>query len=408
MARTRKYLVIIFIIFQSSLSFSQEDISYVNVRGYGESLNESRITAARAALSEYVGTFIDASYSVEEKIVIENDYVTESSLIEENIFEYSQGVIMSIDVISVVESYGFYEIEARVGLSKQATETFITEKLSEIREVSSGLFASIVTNRENRLGQFGIFTESVWKPLIDNSAIDAGIVGEIVEATLAEYSNKSDAGNIVLKIPVAFKIKDEYLNRAISSLENIAKYDEYTRYLFYDDDGVYPTVRDYDLAPIARVIIGNFGYPERGSLAPIPYKSNPNHLTEPRLLLPATSKFHDVYWERDSGVKLYTVQGETANSLCDLIETPFSSQSLISHSISFNLEFLGDSGVLHSENISVSERKSGYRDFSLLTHVSEGGGVCRFFIDTISEIEIFVEVSDSVLSDTKDIRIQML
>jgi len=403
----KKYFLAIAFLFMPFLTVGQEDVIYVDVRGYGESLNEARITAARAALSEYVGTFIDASYSVEEKIQIENDYVTESSIIEENIFEYSQGVVRSIDVISGVETDGFYEIEARVGISKQETETFVSEKLREIREVNTGLFASIVTNRENRLGQFGIFDEAVWSPLDDNEGVEVGIVGEIVEATLEEYPNKTDQGNIVLKIPITMKVSDNYLTRAINALENISEYSLYRDNLFWSNG--FPSVRDYDLSPIVRVFIGDLSY-----IPPTSIEMNGLSEFKP-LLLPAHRGFYSFKYKADSEVRMFTFDGETAVSACSLVPEPYSPESrqkyvsknyYMARVISLKIELIGNSGVLLSDTISNIESRD-FENFALLNSINDNNA-CRVFIDTTSTVNLFIEVNDAILSETVDIRIQSI
>lgn len=402
-----KCLTVAITICLPAIGVCQQEIFYVNVRGYGESLNEARVTAARAALSEYVGTFIDASYSVEEKIQIENDYVTESSIIEENIFEYSQGVVRSIDVISGIETDGFYEIEARVGISKQETETFITEKLSEIREVNTGLFASIVTNRENRLGQFGIFDEAVWSPLDENTGVEVGISGEIVEASLEEYPDKADQGNIVLKIPITLKVNDSYLTRAVNALENISEYSSYRDNLFWSNG--FPTVRDYDLSPIVRVFIGNLSY-----IPPTSIEMNGRSEFKP-LLLPSLRGAYSFKYRANTEVRMFTLDGETAVSACSLVPEPYSPESrqkyvpnnyYMARVISLKIDLIGKSEVLQSEIISNIESRN-FESFALLNSINDNKA-CRVFIDTTSSVNIFIEVNDTILSETVDIRIQAI
>ena len=404
-----------------TLGLSQQDVFYVDVRGYGESLNEARITAARAALSESVGTFIDASISLEEKIQIKNDYVQESSVMEKNIFEYSQGVIRSIDVISSVETDGVYEIEARVGISKQETMTFVTEKLSKIREVKAGLFASIVTNRDNRLGQFGIFEESVWSPLDNNQVVEVGISGEIVEAALEEYSSdkNSKQGNTVLKIPITYKLSDSYLSRAVNSLENIAEYSEYSDRLFYS--GRYPKFSESERAPIFRVMLGDLNFTRASKVAEISsreeYKEFRDNWKE--LLLPSGGGSVKPRYSTNTKVQVYTVESEASIPTCGLIprwgyyegkyirydEEKYTQpdRKFFSRNIPIKIELIGNADVLKSEIHSVQGLLGG-RDWSGPGPTGNLISTCRFYIDTTRSVPLFIEVDDTILSETVEVR----
>ena len=399
-----------------TLGLSQQDVFYVDVRGYGESLNEARITAARAALSESVGTFIDASISLEEKIQIENDYVQESSVIEKNIFEYSQGVIRSIDVVSSVETDGVYEIEARVGISKQETMTFVTEKLSKLRKVKAGLFASIVTNRDNRLGQFGIFEESVWSPLDNNQGVEVGISGEIVEAALEEYSSdkKSNQGNTVLKIPITYKLSDSYLSRAINSLENIAEYSEYSDGLFYN--GLLAKFSESERAPIFRVIIGDLNYTKTSRIQFQAREEFGNNWKE--LRLPSAMHRFNTRYRANTKTQIYTVESEAAVRTCGLIPRyndirgryiGYDKEKYTPHGRSFSrnipikIELIGNADVLKSEIYSV-QGLLGVSDFSGSGPNGNLLSACRFYIDTTRSVPLFIEVDDTILSETVEVR----
>ena len=74
--------------------------------------------------------------------------------------------------------------------------------------------------------------------------------------------------------------------------------------------------------------------------------------------------------------------------------------------ISLKIDLIGKSEVLQSEIISNIESRN-FESFALLNSINDNKA-CRVFIDTTSSVNIFIEVNDTILSETVDIRIQAI
>ena len=90
------------------------DVRNVTVVGRGESFDKAAQNAAKNALTEVVGTFLDSKTLVNKKTVIDDGLVERTKEIRVDISEYSQGSIQSLKIIDAYQENNLAIVIAKV------------------------------------------------------------------------------------------------------------------------------------------------------------------------------------------------------------------------------------------------------------------------------------------------------
>ena len=89
-------------------------VKTVIANGYGINIDDAAQNAAKNALTNVVGKFIDAETKLSKKVEIENGLVNQSKNIDRNIREYSQGSISYFEIIEIKNIDGIFNVIARI------------------------------------------------------------------------------------------------------------------------------------------------------------------------------------------------------------------------------------------------------------------------------------------------------
>jgi len=164
----------------------EQKIKTVIANGYGKTLESASQNAAENALTNVVGSFLDAETILKEKTEIINGILNESTIIKENINDYSQGSIKYFKILKVEEKDSIYIVTARVDVRIDDFRAYIKKLAFQTKEISTtNLFAEMGTKKDNLDNKFELLKKIV-TPIYEGEVIDISI-GELT--TLDSYIN---------------------------------------------------------------------------------------------------------------------------------------------------------------------------------------------------------------------------
>ena len=133
-----------------SNAIEEKEIKTVIATGYGTSIESASQNAAENALTNVVGSFLDAETILKEKTTISDGILSETTIIQENINDYSQGSIKYFEILNVQEKDSIYIVTARVDVRIDDFRAYIKKVALQTKEISTtNLFAEMGTKKEN-------------------------------------------------------------------------------------------------------------------------------------------------------------------------------------------------------------------------------------------------------------------
>ena len=121
-------------------------IKTVTASGYGTSVDAAAQNAAENALTQVVGSFIDAETQIKKQKEIRDGVISKTKVIKKDIRDYSQGSIKSFEVLNVQQNGSIYNVTARVDVRVEDFRAYIKELAFESKKINQGLFSSIKTD----------------------------------------------------------------------------------------------------------------------------------------------------------------------------------------------------------------------------------------------------------------------
>ena len=141
-------------------------VKTVIANGYGINIDDAAQNAAKNALTNVVGKFIDAETKLSKKVEIENGLVNQSKNIDRNIREYSQGSISYFEIIEINNSDGIVQITARVDVKVDDFISYIKQIAYNLKDIDSGMFNEIKANISNEDNKLDLYVEKVLNPIL--------------------------------------------------------------------------------------------------------------------------------------------------------------------------------------------------------------------------------------------------
>ena len=169
-----------------SNAIEEKKIKTVTANGFGTSLESAAQNAAENALTNVVGSFLDVEILLKEKTKIINGIISESTVIKENINDYSQGSIKYFKILDVQQKDSIYYVTARVDVRIDDFRAYIKKLAFQTKEISTtNLFAEMGTKKDNLDNKFELLKKII-TPIYEGEVIDISI-GELT--TLDSYIN---------------------------------------------------------------------------------------------------------------------------------------------------------------------------------------------------------------------------
>ena len=244
-----------------SNAIEEKEIKTVTANGFGTTIESAAQNAAENALTNVVGSFLDVQVLLKEKTKISDGILSQTSIIKENINDYSQGSIKYFEILNVQEKDSIYIVTARVDVRIEDFRAYIKELASDTKEISTtNLFAAMGQNKKNLDNKYKLLKEVV-RPLNEGQVIDIKI-GDLItlENFLASsecikyfsvntlcnprkdwfqyYLNKEKS--VIFKF--SMKINEDYLNNSLNILNNISD----KKKVSYENANNYGTIRQFD------------------------------------------------------------------------------------------------------------------------------------------------------------------
>ena len=109
------------------ISPSKRGEQTIRVSGFGDSFNEASQNAAFQALTEVVGSLVDAETYFKYKEEINNAIVKETESFSYDVQEYSRGSITSFELINKYKEDGIYKVDANITVGLDDFSTYLNE-----------------------------------------------------------------------------------------------------------------------------------------------------------------------------------------------------------------------------------------------------------------------------------------
>ncbi len=153
-----------------------QEIRTVVAEGVGSDPKSAAQDAAQNALTNVVGSFIDANKELEKRSEISNGIRNQTTQIRTDMKEYSQGAIQSFEVVEVKHDGPLFRLTAKVSVRIDDFCAYIKKLAEGETSVGSGLFAEMTTSQNQ--------SESLAKILSER--ILAVVNGEVVRFSVSK------------------------------------------------------------------------------------------------------------------------------------------------------------------------------------------------------------------------------
>ena len=242
---------------QSKKTYTSDgkEIQTVIAIGIGTSPQGAAQNAAENALTQVVGSFIDAETILTKKTEIRDGVVAKSKEISKKISDYSQGSIKSFEILNTSQNGSIYNVTARVDVRIDDFRAYIKELAYGSKKINTGLFSVIKTEEDNSQGKLDLLAKVI-NPVINGEVIDINIGNPERLTELSAFGCESDhvksygtpgllcnqiyrtesykvqsdsysypyklLPSKAIAIPITFNLKREYLENAKNILDNIS------------------------------------------------------------------------------------------------------------------------------------------------------------------------------------------
>jgi hypothetical protein len=227
----------------------------VVAQGLGKDVESAAKNAAENALMQVVGSFVQSDKMLNRRTEISNGIRQESSSIDSNIREYSQGSIKSFDLLDTSQDGGLVRVTARVEVRIEDFKAFVQKLAEGQTSVGPGIFAQVATQTERKQNAQDIVTNNILLPLLEGKATEftlgtpqiysewAGSQNPSIVNSVNQLMRNYNAPRESIVIPVKVDLNASFLQNTTQALESIA----FAKKGF--DNGRDPGVVCYDKPP---------------------------------------------------------------------------------------------------------------------------------------------------------------
>jgi hypothetical protein len=201
-----------------------EDLETVIATGYGEDVNGATQNAVESALTQVVGSFIDADNFIKQKTEIQNAVSKTSKTISSSFSSYSQGSVESLEILDVADNGSMKKVTASVTIRIEDFKRYIREVAMGEAKIKGGLFAKAKAKQSQGGNLAELVVDKILSPARNYEAVDIKI-GEVslvedFEIEEAATNAKINLDNKTLvRVPVTVQIKQDFLENAYKILD---------------------------------------------------------------------------------------------------------------------------------------------------------------------------------------------
>jgi len=415
--------------------------------GIGVDLDGAIQNSAENALIQLVGSFVDAQKSIEKQVEIRGAVKEQSKSINSRTSEYSQGTIEAIEVLSTSRDGALIRVTSKVTVRLEDFKAYMKRTALGETTVNQGLFAKVQVQKEQsgNLGEIVIDRLMMEVFNLQVVRLDVGTVDVISDPALEAAIRKvlePAANEALIKIPVKASIDEAFLANAYDTLVKTAERGlKGGQVRSYGNDPHSQSDMKFWVV-FADFWIKGYGGDPRRSYA---IRDTFDHNSQGVMYRALQGDLWNEFKETDS-MRLYAFSENSVNDLCayadgkrpknkwgkadwrwpgyympsvklqilsaqgEVImdslltdEGPAFPESLIASSKAF---VLGER-VSNSSNLRHGSHGESALTFIQYDHESNPGEQCVFSIDTTSEFDIIVKLTDQELSKAHSINVAL-
>lgn len=267
------FILFLICLLNATISLADErEIKTVISEGLGKDVPSAAQNAAKNALTNVVGSFMDASQLLEKRAVIQEGVKTEVSRIDTNIKEYSQGSIKALQILDTSEQDSLIRVTAKVSVRIDKFKAYIEEISKGEAPVQSGkLFAQAtevdaikMTDQSQSANKSALVRENVIIPLNKGYGISVD-VGDLRRLSREEansllqnskpsvhpkninkYTDKF--GDHIYSVNIKLGLSSEFLSDIKKTLSNISSKNQVISYRSSDpsSSNIGKALQEYD------------------------------------------------------------------------------------------------------------------------------------------------------------------
>ena len=207
------------------------NIKSVIVSGFGTSFEKAAKNAAENALKQTVGSFIDTETILKEKIILSNNSQEKIQIFQDNLREYSQGLIKYFKVLDIKNQDSLYEVIAIAEVSLTNLKTYIKKISKDDVLVPIDLYADAITYKNNKKKSVALLKSKISE--INNGEVFNTEVDEIRLLKNFSFLNNNDARkkyidkyiglnpNETIVFTIKLSLKEKFIDNFKNILDNI-------------------------------------------------------------------------------------------------------------------------------------------------------------------------------------------
>jgi hypothetical protein len=148
------------------------EIKTVVSSGLGKDVPSAAQNAAQNALTNVVGSFMDSTKLLEKRVEIEEGVRKQTSRIDTNIKEYSQGSIQSFEILETAQESGLTKVTAKVAIRVEDFKAYV-KKLAEgeVNVAGESLFAQAAIGTKQTANKAHLLYDNVIGPIITGTVL---------------------------------------------------------------------------------------------------------------------------------------------------------------------------------------------------------------------------------------------
>ena len=137
-----------------SNALDAKEIKTVTASGFGTSPESAAQNAAENALTQVVGSFIDAETQIKKQKEIRNGVLSKTKIIKKDVRDYSQGSIKYFEILNIQQNGSIYNVTARVDVRIDDFKAYIKELAKIETQIDNNLFSIVATEKSNEKNKF--------------------------------------------------------------------------------------------------------------------------------------------------------------------------------------------------------------------------------------------------------------
>ena len=158
-----------------SNAMEEKEIKTVTSNGFGTTLESAAQNAAENALTQVVGSFIDAETLIKKQKEIRDGVISKTKIIKKDIRDYSQGSIKYFEILNIQKNGSIFNVTARVDVRIEDFRNYIKQLALKTKEISTtNLFAEMGAKTKNLDNKFELLKKIIL-PVRDGEVIDISI-----------------------------------------------------------------------------------------------------------------------------------------------------------------------------------------------------------------------------------------